>query len=112
MGDAVKQTGEFVGRCDSCGDAIYDYQNSYLVTIGKQELMLCPCCCIRVYRKRPPKSKGLQVREYTDEEFADFLTWVQQDAYSYGAIDGYKEMAYPNTYYGWLKWFGEEAENG
>jgi hypothetical protein len=48
------------------------------------------------------------VREYTDTEFADFLTWVQQDAYAYGAVDGYGQMVYPNTYAGWLKWFGEE----
>jgi hypothetical protein len=108
VGNAVTQIGEFVGRCDSCGDTIYDYQNRYLVKIGKQDFTLCPCCCIRIDRKRPPKTNGLAVREYTDEEFADFLTWVQQDAYAYGAFDSYGGMAYPNTYLGWLKWFGEE----
>lgn len=94
MGDAVKQTGEFVGRCDSCGDAIYDYQDHYLVTVGKQNLMLCPCCCIRVSRKRPPMTRGAIVREYDDVEFADFLTCSTSDqcrfyiGWMVGEIDG------------------------
>ena len=101
-------TEQFIGRCDSCGDQIYSYQTRYLVTIGKKDFELCPCCCIRVAGEPKYKTNGLCVHNYSDEEMADFLTWVQQDAYAYGAIEGYDSTVYPNTYAGWLKWFGEE----
>lgn len=36
---------KFIGRCESCGDAIYDDDNSYSVNLGGATLTLCDRCC-------------------------------------------------------------------
>lgn len=99
---------QVIGKCDICGDTMYSFQTTYYFSIKGKAFRVCPCCCIQISGEPKYKSNGMCLRNYTDEEMADFLTWVQQDAYAYGAVDGYGGMVYPNTYAGWLKWFGEE----
>lgn len=57
---------QFIGRCDSCGAALYDYNVCYDATIGHMDVMLCSQCC-----KKHAASAGLN--EFSTEDLVDEL---------------------------------------
>lgn len=104
--ESKMQIGEYLGRCYYCDCNIYDYETRFIVH-GE---LVCGACCVIEFPIPKNRTKGIDIRLSSDEDFADFLTFVQQDAYSYA--DGMKEkMDYPSGTTEWLKYFGEPSED-
>jgi hypothetical protein len=89
------------------------------VCYGTKEIDVCSCdgdkskCDFypEVREKANPMTNGDRINTMSDKEKAEFLTWIQQDAFLIGdRIRNIDDAKYPTSSEAWLEWLKQPAE--